>query len=507
MKSLYFDEFRLEVYENDTLKVTYEALSEIGDVDDRESYESKSVPLHLQPGDDLEIAVAIDELKKGKLKGQRLELLGDRLYRILFPDEIHKRFEQALRNIARHPNERGLRIIIAYPDDSRVARWPLEVLHCPSPDVWLATDMRLSMSRKITGGRYIPREKNPPLKILVVVSSPKRKAGVMSTKLLESLVEWAELTHKKSSKEERGSRPRYLETLAEEEIGDSTPIEVQVLGQIEGFEPKDKNASTVYLDCPAGYQEFVEKVKTWKPQVLHFIGHGDVRGDQGRLAFVNPLTGLAEWVTAKQFSQLIIPGSLLQLVVLQVCKSADADVQLSLALSMVDLDIPAVVAMQFEIDNYCAVEFASHFYQTLAQRKAVDYAVQLARFHITQVPDPDTKRPLFWSNREFCTPVVYTYKPVTIIETSSAKFQQVPGGALTSWPGQQVSAEETLSQYLADLEHYKTIGDQDIVDLMQKRVDNLLKARQVGTSVGLPGGPQTVLPAVLKSSRKGWIKK
>lgn len=481
MKNLYFDEFVLEVFENDTLKVTYQARSEASGDDDREIYESPIVRMNLQPGFEEENAIDLQDLKKGKLKGKRLELLGERLYRILFPEEIHKLFEQALNNIAAKPDERGLRIIIAYPENSRVARWPLETLHSPSLNIWLSTDTRLSLTRKIIGRTWRPANKTPPLKILVVVSSPKKKAGVMSTRFLESLIEWAERPASRRLAEASALKTQQIATLAEEETIQSAPIEVKVLGQIPDFDPKSA-ASDIYLDLPAGFQNFVEIVKNWKPQVLHFIGHGDVKGEEGRLAFVNPITGLAELVTAKQFSQLIIPGSSLRLVVLQVCKSADVDVQLSLAFSMVRMNIPAVVAMQFEIENYCAVEFVSHFYQELAHRKDVDYAVQLARNHITQLSDPVTKSPLFWSNREFCTPVVYTIKPGTIIDTSPAKFQQVPGAARTPWLGHQTGAEEAPSTY-------------EMLELLQKEIDRLKQT--------LPGGPGELPSAAHKPPLKG----
>jgi len=447
MKRLKFDEFLLEVLDNDIIKVAYKTKSELEDdinssEDNTSSYEEKISKLDLSPTDEQAIKVDLDELKKRKLTATRLEMLGKRLYKILFHPEIHNLFVLALNNLGTHSDERNLRIIIAYPEGSKVARWPLEALHCPSPDIWLATDTRLSLTRKLTGGRWKSPIKKPPLKILVVVSSPLKKPEVMSTAVLESLIDWAESTRVKPASEEKRSEFRRQQAQPEIVSSASAQIEVKVLGQINDFKSKSNTPSTIYLDRPAGLPVFTNLITTWKPQVLHFIGHGDVHEELGRLAFVNEHNGEAQWIDAKQLAQYIIPTRGLQLVVLQVCKSADSDAQLSLATSMIRNDIPAVVAMQFEIEKYCAIAFVSHFYQMLAERNDVDYAVQLARNHITLIYNPGTHEMQQWNNREFCTPVIYTRMPGTIIELVSVDQERIPGKSETTWSSQ--SSEPAL---------------------------------------------------------------
>ncbi len=500
-----FDLLKIEISDNDNdLKATYE------DFENNNSDESPpGVKLNLHEGDEEEINSAIKKLNKGQLRGEDLELLGNKLFRILFPEEIRKIFEEALTSIDRSEGKRVLRIVIEYPERSRIAKWPLELLRRSTPNpIWLATDERLSLSRKIRyGGKIKSGVREPPLRVLLVVSAPKKKPGVMSVEVMESIFNWAEQARMDYPVSEQRSRAERAQIKPGEEAEENAPIEVQLLGRVPDFaRPKGK----VYLDLPASYANFTEVFKELQPQVLHFIGHGDVQKGQGRLAFVNPQTEEEpQWIYASDMAQLITSGSSsLKLVVLQVCKSATSESQLNLASRMVSLNIPAVVAMQFEIDNYCAVEFASHFYQALARKNDVDYAVQLARFHITQTEDPMKKLPLFWRNREFCTPVIYTYKPGkpgTLIESNPAIAQKIPGGVPASWPVQQISLQEKLNQYTADLAHYQLLGDQVMVDFLQERIDSLKKTSPVSAQAGLLMGQQTGLPAAPKSGRKGRI--
>ena len=61
--------------------------------------------------------------------------------------------------------------------------------------------------------------------------------------------------------------------------------------------------------------------------------------------------------------------------------------------------VPAVVAMQYCIKIKSALLFIEEFYQAIAARKPVDWAVHYARNQIFQEFGLD--------NREFATPVLY----------------------------------------------------------------------------------------------------
>jgi hypothetical protein len=409
-----FDELKIEVSASGNIKATYD------DFDGATFRESPpEVTIQLHEGQDKEINNDIKKLMRGTLHNEDLELLGEKLFRIIFAKDIREIFDDALNNIEKSEDKRGLRIVIEYPETSVIANWPLELLRRPGPGpIWLSTDERLSLSRKIhLGGTTRTRGRRPPLRILVVVSSPKNKYPVMNGLVLDSILKWAETVQSEEFVEEQNFQRRQVALTQGEEVVESALIEVKLLGKVPDY---DRPSGKIYLDCNADYDNFREIISDWRPQILHFIGHGDVRNSQGRLAFVDSFTSNAQWINANDLQQLITAeSSRLKLVLLQVCKSASAESRLNLASRMVSLKIPAVVAMQFEIDNYCAVGFASRFYQELARKSDVDYAVQLARHHITQLRDPEKKNPRFWNNREFCTPVIYTVKPATIIDFNS----------------------------------------------------------------------------------------
>ncbi|MGH3932439.1 MAG: CHAT domain-containing protein [Pseudonocardiaceae bacterium] len=117
--------------------------------------------------------------------------------------------------------------------------------------------------------------------------------------------------------------------------------------------------------------------------VFHFVGHDgyDRMADEGTLALADE-TGRVHPVGADDISRLLAEHHPLRLVVLNACdtgRGSASDAFSSTAAALIRREIPAVVAMQFEITDLAAIHFAQIFYQHVAKRRPVDDSVMRAR--------------------------------------------------------------------------------------------------------------------------------
>lgn len=118
--------------------------------------------------------------------------------------------------------------------------------------------------------------------------------------------------------------------------------------------------------------------------VLHFIGHGgfDAQRDEG-VVFLADEQGHAKPLYATQLARLLaLQRHSLRLVLLNTCDGARGggrDLFSSTAATLVSSGIPAVLAMQYEITDEAAVDFARSFYEALADNLPIDSAVADAR--------------------------------------------------------------------------------------------------------------------------------
>jgi formylglycine-generating enzyme required for sulfatase activity len=117
--------------------------------------------------------------------------------------------------------------------------------------------------------------------------------------------------------------------------------------------------------------------------VLHFVGHGgfDAHADEGLVVLVGE-DGRRQYLHATQLGRLLADHSTLRLVLLNACEGARGGVHdefSSTAAALVRRGIPAVLAMQYEITDRAAIEFARGFYEALADGLPVDAATTEAR--------------------------------------------------------------------------------------------------------------------------------
>ncbi len=122
--------------------------------------------------------------------------------------------------------------------------------------------------------------------------------------------------------------------------------------------------------------------------VFHFIGHGgfDAQRNEGYIVLGND-DGTSHNLYASQLARLLArQHASMRLVLLNACDSARSGMHDSLsstAATLINSGIPAVLAMQYEITNDAAVEFAQAFYEALADNLPVDAAVAEARNSIS----------------------------------------------------------------------------------------------------------------------------
>ena len=126
--------------------------------------------------------------------------------------------------------------------------------------------------------------------------------------------------------------------------------------------------------------------------IVHFVGHGgfDRPSDEG-LVVLTDNAGRAQPLFATPLARLLGDHRALRLVVLNACEGArgsERDIFASAAAILVRRGIPAVLAMQHEITDHAAVEFARAFYEAVADGYPVDAAVSEGRKAVsTQVPN------------------------------------------------------------------------------------------------------------------------
>ena len=120
--------------------------------------------------------------------------------------------------------------------------------------------------------------------------------------------------------------------------------------------------------------------------IFHFIGHGgfDQRSDEGLIALVGD-DGKQFPLHAQQLGRLLANHNSLRLVLLNSCEGArgsEHNIFSSTASIIVRQSIPAVLAMQYEVTDRAAIEFARAFYEVLADGYPIDAAVAEARIAV-----------------------------------------------------------------------------------------------------------------------------
>jgi CHAT domain len=160
------------------------------------------------------------------------------------------------------------------------------------------------------------------------------------------------------------------------------------------------------------------KVQGSEPfHVVHFVGRGKYENDRGYLALMSADDEKkAAWMKDTDLADMFRKCAP-RLIFLHACEGARSESYTAfrgLALQLAYSNIPAVVAMQYEVPNKAANQFANTFYKSLGEGKPIDVAVQAGRLSLGTLTADDN-----YISREFGSPVVYLQSAEGIIIAES----------------------------------------------------------------------------------------
>ena len=330
---------------------------------------------------DLQIALLRSGGKRRRILGpgeQIVQQFGSELFEALFTNEIRNRYDVSLREATRQPKGLRLKFRIRSPE---LAALPWEYLYDKRIDEYI------SLSRITPIVRYpeLPQSiqlltVTLPLRILGMVASPNELSPL-------------------NVKDEKQRVEEAVESLQQEGL-----VELKWLaGQT--------------------WRDLQQEMCGGPWHVFHYIGHGgfNPNSDEGFIALADQ-QGQEHHLSASQLSRLLADHISLRLVLLNSCEGArgsEHDIFSSIASVLIRRGIPAVIAMQYEISDPAAIEFARSFYESLALGLPVDASVSEARKAIS-IEIPDT---LEWG-----IPALYMRAPDgRLYDVESIPPQKIPG--------------------------------------------------------------------------------
>jgi CheY-like chemotaxis protein len=278
-------------------------------------------------------------LEASQTNAEQLRRIGSTLYSALFPNQIHGLLRATQGGAEARNRGVRLRLNIDLPE---LAALPWELLYDASTKTFLASDTQTVLSRYVDVPQHRKelRTTAGPIKVLLVISSP------------------SDCTPLDAAREVQLIRSALSPHVA------SGQVELDVVDD-----------ATVH--------NLTQQLRIKPYNVFHFIGHGDFINDHGTIALVEK-DGLARWMHEEAFANLLLgmQQRSLGLAVLNSCHSASSSsfrAMSGVALHLVQRALPAVISMQYRIQDTTAVQFAGEFYSALALGWPVDAAIQSTR--------------------------------------------------------------------------------------------------------------------------------
>jgi hypothetical protein len=152
------------------------------------------------------------------------------------------------------------------------------------------------------------------------------------------------------------------------------------------------------IDIVEAYPLLYDRIKSYRPHVLHFIGHG-TNNPPSLLFSMHPAQSGEPEVPTKSWTSgdiatdvggFALKGWRPRLVILNACRSAaaaesaDAGTLGPLAGAFLCAEVPATIAMQGDINGVAAGLFAGKFYKYLASGSSPEQALSQARVYVRQ---------------------------------------------------------------------------------------------------------------------------
>jgi TonB family protein len=282
---------------------------------------------------------------------------GGKLFKAIFAGELIAQLRSSVEQSLN--NDRGLRIRLRLTDSPELADLPWEFLYDSAQNHFLTTSTETPLVRFLDlPQRIAPLRATLPLRVLVVISSPK------NLKRLDAEGEWQ----------------RLQDALADLLRGGHIVLERLPAATIDALRLRARGAPF---------------------HIFHFIGHGgfDIIAEDGVLQFEDE-NGMSHPVRGEMLGMHLHDHRSLRLAVLNACEGARSSRQdpfSGVAQSLLQQRVPAVIAMQFEISDAAAKVFAREFYCAIAEGNPVDAAVC------------ESRKALFNEEfgQEWATPVLY----------------------------------------------------------------------------------------------------
>jgi hypothetical protein len=298
-------------------------------------------------------------VSEGIFEPGELEDVGGRLFRAIFHDDVLGLFRNAW---ARAHRERlGLRIkLILEPPELHGLPW--EFLYDEGQQDFVALLNKMPLVRYVEQPRPIPDfEPTDRLRLLFLVASPRDQVP--------------------------------LDVDREVEIIQTALEPWRAKGWLEYKIAKRPEADTQSLQRLLRKEDY---------HIFHFSGHGafDAAKEQGVL-LLEGADRCSEPLTARQLARFLRDERDIRLTFLNACETAVAPETApfaSVAGTLVQAGVPAVVATQYAMSDDAAVNFACEFYQALADFYPLEAAVAEGRRAIDLISE---------ENYEWGIPVLY----------------------------------------------------------------------------------------------------
>lgn len=274
-----------------------------------------------------------------EVKSGFLPLYGQKLYRYLFGDG------SALSNFLKFNHSAHFRIYLClHPEAAPLWSVPWEYIHDGKEA--LAITGRYLIGRIPWGIREIPVPKiplPPPLRILVLISSPDDQTELNTEREIEAI---------------------------QDALDDA---------QVKGIVKVD------FLE-EATLENIRDAVLDDKYHIIHYTGHGgrDEATGESFLALEDD-DGKTHPTTGTELKRNLARAKKLRMVVLSGCLTAQTsytDALRGVATSLLESGIPIVLAMQYSILDKSGIEFASSFYKALGKGLSSEEALAQTRISL-----------------------------------------------------------------------------------------------------------------------------
>ena len=331
-----------------------------------------------------ELHAQLAELRLPFTEKIQLVEMGQVLYDFLFMPPIARCWERSLGSVQAAEQGLNLRLRI---EDTELAQLPWELIYDRDLERFLIASLQTPLLRYIPLPEpVLPVSIRPPLRLLLAISSPPDYPPLNVDREKQWITEaLAHLFHRNA-------------------------VSVDIL------------ESTTR-----------QTLQTWLRRdyhILHYIGHGyvDEGIGSGNLVLTDESTQQASFQDAETLSYLLQYSSI-RLVFLNACQTAvtsGTEAFLGVAQSTVRAGLPAVVAMQFDIPDASAANFARAFYGSLAEGFPVQAAVTEGRKAVLATTGPDFK--------DWATPALFMRSPTGVLfkQRTGTGIKVSIGGDVTS---------------------------------------------------------------------------